>query len=336
VALSLVHSLLTFYLAFLVLAIGSSLAGFMAVSASVANWFVRRRATAMGIAMAGMGVGGLLVPGLAWCLAVFGWRAVAFSSGIAVVVIGLPAAQLMLHRPEDHGYLPDGATPVGPRQTARSTSAVAASRNNEFTAMEAMRTSAFWLLAVGHAAALLVVGAVMVHLVSHTVEGVDLSLETAGMVIAVLTCMDIAGRLAGGFVGDQINKRVGVAGCLLGHAVALVVLAYAPNLPMVLLFSVIHGLAWGVRGPLLMALRADYFGRSSYGTITGFSSLIMMSGMVVGPILAGFMADRFGDYRMGFTILAGLAGLSSLLFLLAQAPTKPPVNRTKSDQLSQP
>ena len=277
----------------------------------------------MGFAMTGMGVGGLLVPVLAWFLDAYGWRAVAFYSGVIIIVIGLPVAQLMRRRPEDHGYLPDGAVPIG-----RSSGATSADRSTRsvitgYSAREAMRTRAFWLLAIGHASALLVVGAVMVHLVPHIHDEVGLSLRTAGMVVAVMTAMDITGRLVGGILGDRINKRIGVMACMAGHSLGLLALAFATNLPMVLLFSVVHGLAWGARGPMLMSIRADYFGRASYGTIMGFSSLIMMMGMTLGPIFAGVMADQFGDYRIGFIVLAGLAGLGSIAFMFARKPAEP-------------
>ncbi len=321
--LSQVNSIITFYLVFLLMSIGSSLGGFMAVSTSVANWFARKRATAMGLAMTGMGVGGLLVPVLAWFLDAYGWRAVAFYSGVIIIVIGLPVAQLMRRRPEDHGYLPDGAVPIG--RPSGTTSADMSTRSviPGYSAREAMRTRAFWLLAIGHASALLVVGAVMVHLVPHIHDDVGLSLRTAGMVVAVMTAMDIMGRLVGGVLGDRINKRIGVVVCMAGHSLGLLALAFATNLPMVLLFAVVHGLAWGARGPMLMSIRADYFGRASYGTIMGFSSLIMMMGMTLGPIFAGVMADQFGDYRIGFIVLAGLAALGSITFMFARKPAEP-------------
>lgn len=337
--LSLVNSVTTFYLVFVLMALGSSLGGFMAMSTAVAHWFVKRRATAMGIAMTGMGVGGLLVPGLAWFLNHYGWRAGAFWSGVIILAVGLPMAQLLRHKPEQYGYLPDGA-PSQPAQAvgklgeaARPGGRVGSSGETGFTVRQALRESSFWLISAGHSAALLVVGAVMVHLIPHAVEKVGLSLETAAMCVSVLTAMDITGRLLGGFLGDRISKRLGIVGCMIGHASALALLAFATNIGMVLGFAVVHGLAWGVRGPLLMSLRADYFGRRAYATIYGFSSIITMVGMTLGPIVAGYMADRLGDYRIGFLILAGLAAVGSVMFLMARKP-KLPVRAATAGTLS--
>ena len=323
--LSQVHSLLAFYAFFLLMAFGSSLAGFMTVAIALANWFAKKRATVMGIASAGMGVGGLLVPGLAWCLNNFGWRAMAFASGVAIIAIGLPAAWAMRRRPEDYGYLPDGDRAAQPELATKHPLRGSTFPTSEFTARQALGTRAFWFLALGQAAAVLVVGAVTVHLVPHVVEQLGVSIEDAGIAVAVLTGADISGRLAGGILGDRIDKRLGATGCLLGHSLALLILAYANSFPMVLLFSVVHGLSWGVRGPLLTSLRAEYFGLSSYGTILGFSSLVTSLGMILGPITAGVMADWLGNYQLGFTILACLAGLGSILFFFARKPeTCPP------------
>jgi MFS family permease len=90
---------------------------------------------------------------------------------------------------------------------------------------------------------------------------------------------------------------------------------------------VLHGAAWGLRGPFMQALRADYFGRSAIGMILGLSVMIIVVGQVGGPMIAGILADATGSYRVGFTILALLAGVGSLFFFLAKKPERPPVIR---------
>jgi MFS family permease len=73
----------------------------------------------------------------------------------------------------------------------------------------------------------------------------------------------------------------------------------------------------------MVALRADYFGPTSFGTIMGFSSLIVMLGMSGGPIVAGYMADVAGNYQGSLALLAGFAVLGSVLFLAATQPMRP-------------
>jgi MFS family permease len=187
-----------------------------------------------------------------------------------------------------------------------------------------MKTSAFWLISFGHGSALLVVGALMVHLIPHLVDRMDMSLGSAALVVTVMTTTSIFGQVGGGFLGDRMDKRLISAACMLAHTVALIGIAYASSLLLIYVFAVIHGLAWGTRGPLMGAIRADYFGRKSLPTIMGFSSLIITVGNVVGPVFAGFMADWQGDYQMGFVILAVLTGLGTVFFLAAKKPAPPP------------
>ena len=105
--------------------------------------------------------------------------------------------------------------------------------------------------------------------------------------------------------------------------VGLLMLTYAVNDLMIWLFVPLHGLAWGLRGPLMQSMRADYFGPTNFGTIMGFSSMIVMLGMITGPLLAGFLADQTGAYTTGFTVLALAAGLGSIFFYLATPPAPP-------------
>jgi MFS family permease len=163
----------------------------------------------------------------------------------------------------------------------------------------------------------------MVHLIVHLTERLGYSLSQAAAVFALMTVLQVIGQLAGGWAGDRWSKRLIASGCMLGHAIALALLAVASTFGMVVGFAMLHGLAWGARGPLMGALRADYFGGAAFGTITGFSSMIAMLGMMGGPLLAGMLADRTGSYQLAFTALAVLAALGSVFFALAIRPAPP-------------
>jgi MFS family permease len=74
----------------------------------------------------------------------------------------------------------------------------------------------------------------------------------------------------------------------------------------------------------MQALRADYFGRNAIGMIMGLSAVIVALGQIAGPLVAGTLADLTGNYRLGFTVLALIAGTGSVLFLMARPPEQPP------------
>ena len=106
-----------------------------------------------------------------------------------------------------------------------------------------MQTSSFWLISVGHACALLTVSAVLVHLVPQLTGELSLSLTTAGLIVEFLTGFQLAGQIIGGFLGDQFNKNVICMLGMFGHAMGLLLLAYAFGIWMILASMVLHRLS---------------------------------------------------------------------------------------------
>jgi MFS family permease len=248
----------------------------------------------------------------------FGWQRVALASSAIILLAGLPLARIVRRNPAEIGETMDGMPPAPPPEPTLGGTLPAPERS--FTAAEALRTRAFWLLGVAHAFALLVVTAVNVHAISHIKEGLGYTLAQAGFVITLMTLSQAGGVLVGAAMGDRWNKRRVAAACMLAHMAGLLMLTHAVHPLMLGAFAVLHGGAWGLRGPFMQALRADYFGLQSIGMILGLSAILISLGQVAGPLIAGAFADATGHYRYGFTLLACVAGSGSLLFLLAKKP----------------
>ncbi len=313
--LSQIETLVQFYGAFVIVALGASLCSNFPVSVAIIQWFEKRRARALSALQFGQALGGIFVFSVAWSIQHYGWRSTAFASGVIAIVAGWPLARVIRSRPEDLGETVDGLPPA----TKGGTHAQVAPPR-AFSAREALRTRAFWLISLGHAFALFAVTAVNVHAISHVKEGLGYSLAQASLVITLVTAGQFVGVMSGWVIGDRFEKRFVAAGCMLMHGGGLLMLTYATG-PLVLAVSaLIHGTAWGLRGPFMQAMRADYFGRTSIGMIIGLSSLITVIGQIGGPILAGLFADWTGDYRLGFTLLAALSGMGSIFFVLAKRP----------------
>jgi len=320
ILLSQIDSLPGFYGAFIVIALGSSMCGFFPINVALINWFERWRARALSSLSLGLALGGIFVPVVGWSLVHYGWRATALGSGVFAILAGLPLAMVIRRRPEDYGETVDGfphprGTTAAPQDTLSS--------SRDFTAREALRTPAFWLLSLGHGFALLVVGAVNVHAIAHMKESLAYSVSAAALVITLLTVFQIGGVLIGWAIGDRYEKRFIAAACMLMHMLGLLSLTYASGAAWVVAFAALHGVAWGLRGPFMQAIRADYFGRSAIGMILGLSFMIIVIGQVGGPMIAGILADVTGNYRTGFTVLALVAGVGSVFFVLARRPAPP-------------
>ncbi len=322
IMLSQVNSLFSYYVAFAILSIGASLAGFLTINITVARWFERWRTRAISLTMIGGSIGGLGAPLLAWSLETFGWRDTAFVSGVATMVVCLPIAQLMRESPERYGLLPDGDlrdVEYGDEIEGAQGPVVL----EGFTVKEALRNRSFWHLGIGHGVALLAVSAINTQLIIHLVELLKLSVTAAAAVFSTILATQIVAQVIGGIVGDRYSKRLQAAGAMLGHAAAMLILAMASALWLIFVAAIIHGAAWGVRGPLMTTIRAEYFGRRALGTIMGLGTTFAMVGSTIGPVFAGLMFQITGSYRLAFFIIAVVVALGSLSFLLAVKPEFP-------------
>jgi len=334
--MSLVQSIYWFYAAYIILAIGSSLSGFLPISATMTSWFRRKRAMAVGVSGSGEGLGGILVPLLTLSITTFGWRTTALAIAPILIIIGPLLASLFHRRPEDLGLLPDGdlRTPPTAAQTAQSNNADKSSISDSniaedsiteepsFTAWQALRTPGFWLMSAAHSLTLLMVTGVNVHQIPALVN-TGLSYNTAALVLSVNTACTVAGRLVFGFLGDYFNRQYALAGCFLLQAAAVIVLAYAHSLGMALLFAVLYGFAFGGRGPLLISIRGDFFGRRSFATIMGMSQTVLMVGTITGPVFAGWVYDVTSSYKLAFLLMAAVNTFAVVLILLARKPSLP-------------
>ncbi len=323
ILLSYIDSLLAFYGAFIVTALGGSLCGFFPLNVALIHWFERYRARALSSMQIGMALGGLAIPLVAWALTTWGWRATAFASGIIIITICLPLSFIIRRRPEDIGEVMDGIRSRSLDDPVSDTEKESKETTRDFTAREALRTPAFWLLSLGHGFSLFVVTSVNTHAITHMKEGLGYTIEAASLAIMLQTLAQLGGVGLGAWIGDRFDKRILSALCMLGHMSGLLFLAYATSPAMIVAYAILHGTSWGLRGPFMQAIRADYFGRNAIGMILGLSLMIVVIGQIGGPMIAGILADITGNYRAGFTTLALLAGLGSVFFLLAKRPARP-------------
>ena len=315
-----------FIVAVAVITIGATLAGFLTITATVVGWFERKRARALSFSSMGFAVGGVCGPLMVWGFRVFGWR---WTVAVAGTVLGAAVWKLagtMGVRREDTGEHVDGVDPIdivtGPRAEGV--------QDAHFTTGEAVRTHSFWMIALGHGSALLVVSSVITLLPLYLTEDRGFSAGKAALIAGIVPLFQFIGTFTGGYLGDRFNKRLIAGTAMLMHGSGLLAMVYFDSWITIGVFVMLHGLAWGARGPQMAALRADYFGSSSFGPIMGISSLIITVFAVAGPVLAGFLADGTGDFKLGFTILSLGTIVGFVFFVFATPPKRIPASAIHS------
>ncbi|MFQ6027071.1 MAG: MFS transporter [Dehalococcoidia bacterium] len=326
--LSRVTNLWQFYLAFVVMSAGAGLGTWLPMMTVLNNWFNRRRATAMALAMEGFSLGGvILVPILAWAIDPDlpnrpGWRATAAAIGLLILIASFPVSRLVRNRPEDYGQRPDGlsAPAISEGPTANPEERPQAS---DYTWQEAVRTKTFWIITMGHACSSIVIVTLMVHL-GPMLHDRGFSLQMVGWVVSTYTGVTAVFTLVGGYIGDRMPIRLALFGFSAIQSAAVVVLLFADTTLLVLLFAVLLGIGFGGRNPLSTAIRGVYFGRRAFASITGISMVPMNVFLLASPLFAGIMFDLRGSYMVPFLVVAVVSFFGAGLFLFLGSPDAPP------------
>ena len=327
------NSIIIFYLSYGIIMLGTAAGTWLPFMSVVNRWFVRKRGIAMAVAAEGSPIGGLaLVPILGWALSPgsYGWSITAQWIGVAFLCMAWPMSRLIKERPEDHGALPDGdPSDQTPRQMPRVAGRASTGDQPQFTARQAIRTQAFWMITFGHAFSSMLFAALTVHLVPMLTDQ-GLSLQMASNMFAVVMGSAAIFQLIGGYIGDRTPIRYPTAFFSFVQAGGFLMAVLVHSIPMALLFAVVFGAGFGGRNPLTTAIRGEYFGRIAFATITGLSSAPMYVFMLAAPLFAGFMHDARGSYTLAFVIVGSLGMMSGVLFFLAKKPAALPAERRRA------
>ncbi|MBK5101821.1 MAG: MFS transporter [Desulfobacteraceae bacterium] len=316
-----VRSLWSFYLIFVFLSVGSSFLFPVPGWTAVANWFVKKRGTALGVVSAAIGLGGGLIYGVNTLINVYGWRATLVIIGIGTWVIGIPSSLIVRHRPEPYGLWPDGERSMKGAPTSLDTTAEDTSGSAEgFSLGEALRTKAFWAIALAVTVSAATVHAVMVHVMPYLIS-VDFSREKASLLASLLVFVSIVGRFGFGSLSNRMDNRYLLALGITLQALGLMFLAGIRNLWLVTLFIACFGPGYGGVITLRLTLQAEYFGRRAFGTIQGLFMAIAIVGTISSPLLTGMCYDLYGDYRLAWFVMAA-ANLAVVPFALKLRPPK--------------
>jgi MFS family permease len=320
ILLSQTMTLVYFYIVFIFLVQGGLSAGMgNAPTAAVANWFNKRRATAFGLMNLGISIGGILARPLAEVITAFGWRISLVIAGSAIWIIGLPLVFVIRHRPEPYGYLPDGDRPVvvsssGGNQSDGLENVSTEDMELEFTPGQAVKTMAFWTIALMFSARHLVTGSVALFLIP-LLEERGMSLIDAASVLSIMALIGVPGRVGFPWLGDRYDKRFVIGFCLILQSIGLVLFTTLGGTVGIWCFLVLYSPTYSGVLPLVPAIQADYFGRNRFATIRGLMTPISTASTVSGPFLVASIRDLTGSYEPAFLVL-GLSNLLALLFII--------------------
>ncbi len=288
----------------LITALGQGALGFVGHNALISFWFVRRRATAIGIATMGQGLGALIMlPLTQYLISWIGWRETFMvMGGLILIAVVPPNALLQRRRPQDVGQLPDGdIAPVSARSDQGSK---VQKFGRDWTLRDAVSSFPFWCITAGHLALGTALFMINTHIVAHYVAvGYDKLL--AAFIAGLIGFVRLGGTGLWGWVSDRMgrDKTYAVATVITLTGVGFLI-ATPANAPLwfAYLTAVIYSIGHSAGNPTYGAVIGDIFSGQKVGLIFGFLEVSFGLGSAFGAWIGGFLFDLTGSYAWAFSL----------------------------------
>jgi predicted MFS family arabinose efflux permease len=293
------HSFGTLAAAHILIGLGTAAATVIPASLVISNWFGARRGVALGIALAGMSLGGsAMAPIAIYLIGTAGWRWAYSSVAVPLLVLVLPLVLLVVrNRPSGEADRSD---------SARTDPTLGLERGAAF------RSRSFWLIAATAYAHLIVVGIGVVHLVPYLI-GVGLRPQRAALTYSAILVVSTVGKPAMGMVADRLNVRLALSLALVALACAFLILTQAAHTFTLAPLILFYGIGVGAPLALVPMLIAESFGLKNFGSIAGLVGIFATMGSATGPIFAGRIFDVTGAYTTAFVISGTLLLAAAIL-----------------------
>lgn len=311
--------------------LGMSLGGMLAMMTVINNWFIMKRPLALSLSMAAIGFGAVLFnPLLMMLINSIGWRnTYLLIAAAAFLFCVITPALLLVNKPEDLGQVPDG--PVS-KKAKKAESAGVVSKNLyktpvDFSAKEALLTRTMWML-IGYT---IVQFTVMQLMLTHQITFlIDMGIPNtkAALVGGVFGCMMGVSQLGVGFLGLKFKMHSLAVASILFSIAGISIIIFAHSMGLVILCNVFMGIGFGIQSIALGNLIPDYFGRTEFPKMMGYTMPFTTFLSAIGTPVAGYIRDATGSYILAFQ-LALAALVLGLVFIIFATPPIHPSLKTK-------
>ncbi len=291
------------------------------------NWFLARRALAIGIILTAGGiVGRLVAPADTWLLERHDWRTGWLLIASVSMALAVIAAIFVRDTPEQLGQERDGRRSGVDALTHEGLSPVLG--RDQWTAAQAVRTPQFALMLLCGIAYSAPYNAIAAHLPLY-LQDLGYSAAAAATFVGTMALISIGGRLAGGF-GDRVAPQLVLAVALALEGLGTGALLLANRSVVAYLAVALVALGFGTAYVSIPVVFSHFFGRRAFSVTAGLRMTVTGVFSGLGPWLSGELFDATGTYTLPFLglMIIGLLGAVSAAALRHPGGPAPPVTAT--------
>jgi MFS family permease len=306
ITLSKATSAVTFFGIFVVLGLGITASTAIPTALVITNWFREQRGAALGIAFAGIPLGGTGVTIFAnHIIQRRGFRTGYIAMAIPILLVVVPLLALFMRKP-----------PEGEKTGELGDTVAAALPGLEVS--EAVRSRSFWMIALVEVFFATAAVGLRVHLVPF-LTGVGYSPTLAAEALGAMFALSAIGTFAIGPLADRLGGRATLSLIFLVSAVGIATLIGASDLRAVVAFLLIFGLLGETPSAILPLALSQSLGVKRLGSLLGLQALFRTIGFAAGPIIAGRIFDRSGSYTGAWFVFIALE-IVAVFAMLATLP----------------
>ena len=314
------------YFFYIITGLGGGFGGYIACTAIVNNWFIRRRSLALGIFQALAGLGGFVFTPLTTALiGAVDWRAswLILAGLILVIPVLIVGIFLLRNKPEDMGLMPDGMPPDAFHEYEKTQShSLVDGGHSGWGGFKVLKTKTPWLIGGFAAANSYTLGTLLSHQIAY-LQDIGYTPMTAATTLSVMSIFSLLGSLGGGFLALRFNIRHLASIAFIVQIIGFATLLTTKELGLLYVFAIFMGLSTGSLTIAMAMFVGAYYPRERYAQVMGVVFPFQVVPNAVAATIAGLVFDATSSYTPAF-ITAGCFSLVGLFFTrMVRRPKQP-------------
>jgi MFS family permease len=313
----------------IIIGIGIAIGGMLGTMTILNNWFIMKRTFALSISVgASMGFSGIfIIPYIMTLIQSIGWRyTYLVIAGVVLICCVIIPFIFFINTPAELGQVPDGPEKKTSGEMKFKDMPKLYSTPVDFTAKEALRTKTLWLLVAYNTLQMLAMGGLMNHQINYLI-GIGFSPTFAAMAGAIMSGVMAVSQIVIGIIGLRINTHTMAVGSMLLTITAMAILLFTKNMTMVVAYSILFGIGFGIQFIALGTLFPNYFGMKEFPKIMGYMMPFSTIIGSFGQTLTGFIFDHTGSYSPAFELSLLMLILAFFCILFAKPPVHPSLKK---------